>query len=137
MIRRTFLLLVGAVVLGACGGSDAPVGPDRQAIGTYTLRTVNDQPLPAVVFQDATVKIEVLSDVVTLNENGTWSETASLRATSAAGAVGTQPSSDNGTYTLNGSALVLSSGQSGTTTATLSGSSLTIADAGLVLVYQK
>lgn len=137
MIRRTFLLLAGALVLGACGGGDDPVGPSLQSIGTYTLSTVNGQPLPALIFQDATRKVEILSDVVTLNENGTWSEMASLRTTTPTGAVTTAPSTDSGTYSVNGSALLLSSGQSGTTTATLLGGSLTIADAGLVLVYLK
>jgi hypothetical protein len=137
MIRRTFLLLAGALVLGACGGGDDPAGPSLQSIGTYTLSTVNGQPLPAVLLEDATRKVEILSDVVTLRENGTWSETASLRTTTPTGAVTTTPSNDSGTYSVNGSALVLSSGQSGTTMATLLGSSLTIADAGLVLVYVK
>ena len=137
MIRRTFVLLAGALVFGACGGGGDPVGPSLESIGTYTLSTVNGQPLPALIFQDATRKVEILSDVVTLRENGTWSETASLRTTPPAGAVTTATTNDGGTYSIDGSALLLSSGQSGTTTATLLGGSLTIADVGLVLVYVK
>jgi hypothetical protein len=137
MIRRTFLVLLSALALGACGGSDDPAGLGQGAAGVYTLRTVNGLPLPAVIYQDATGKVEIVADAVTLNANGTWSESGTVRATLTTGAVSTQPNTDSGTYTLNGTALVLTSLQSGATTAALSGNAFTITDVGLVLVYQK
>ena len=61
-------LLMGlALAVTGCGG-DTFFGPGSVA-GTYTLRTVNNAPLPFTTSEDATYKAEILSSVVTLSEN--------------------------------------------------------------------
>ena len=58
MIRRSFLLALVTTlsVLPACGDS---TGPGASAAGTYALSTVGDEPLPFVLVQFGTNRIDV------------------------------------------------------------------------------
>jgi hypothetical protein len=71
-MRRLIPALLAGLVLSAtaCGGGDSS-GPASIA-GTYTLQTVNNAPLPFTTSEDATYKAEILSWVVTLNDNNTY-----------------------------------------------------------------
>ena len=104
--------------------------------GSYSLRTVNGSPIPYTVIQIGADKYEIVSDVVTINEGGTWSETGTDRTTQN-GQVTNGTITDNGTYTLNGTAITLVSTQSGTVNGAVGAGTLTITAEGVVLVYQK
>lgn len=133
MRRLVALLALAAAV--ACGG-DSSTSPSATVSGSYSLRTVNGSPVPYTVIQIGADKYEIVSDVVTLNEGGTWSETGTDRTTQN-GQVTNGTITDNGTYTLNGTAITLVSTQSGTVNGAVGAGTLTVTAEGVVLVYQK
>lgn len=63
----TWLALVAAVVAGGCNDSDA-VSPATLA-GTYVLERINGDVLPAVLYDDGTLRVVVLADTIRLGEN--------------------------------------------------------------------
>jgi hypothetical protein len=133
-MRRLFAV-VTLLALAACGG-DSSTGINGNIAGTYNLSTVNGSGLPFVL-QAANPKVEILSDQLIVNGNGTFSENGSFRVTNGT-QVTTQVIPDAGTYTINGTAVSFVFNSDGSTgTGTLSGNSLIIAQSGFSSVYTK
>ena len=65
-----FALLLAALAVTAC---DDPLGPHDVA-GTYVLRSVRDEPLPAVLWETDHTQLRVLADTLRLNTDGTGAE---------------------------------------------------------------
>ena len=135
MMRR--LIPVVALAVAVACGSDSTTQPTAASVaGTWSLQTVNGSPLPFTLTQTGTDKLELLSDVVTAQPNGTYTEVVQFRTT-VGGQTTTSSNTDSGTFTINGTAVVLSSAQTGSTTGQLSGNTLTLADQGYVWVFVK
>jgi hypothetical protein len=92
-------------VTASCGGGDKSTGPTVVA-GTYTLQTVNNSPLPFTTSEDATYKAEILSWVITLKDDNTYSDIFHGRSTDN-GQVADNTLTSSGTYTQTGSTLNL------------------------------
>ena len=128
--------LIGSILLAmvvACGG-DKATGPNASITGNYTLRTVNGNTVPAVVFQNTTEKEELTAGNINLNADRTWSGSLSLRSTNLTnGATATLSLPANGTYTNNNGSLTLTDASDNTQlTGTVGGGTLTIVgDTGL------
>ena len=128
--------LIGSILLAmvvACGG-DKATGPNASITGNYTLRTVNGNALPAVVFQNTTEKEELTAGNINLNADRTWSGSLSLRSTNLTnGATATLSLPANGTYTNNNGSLTLTDASDNSQlTGTVGGGTLTIVgDTGL------
>jgi hypothetical protein len=123
-----------AVLLAGCG-SDSPTAPTQASMaGTWSLSTVNGSPLP-FVFQ-ADPKIELLSDVLTVVSDGSFSEILQARYTQGT-TVTTQTYNDGGTFSLNGTAATFRFNDGSTGTATVSGTTMTVAESGYSYVYKK
>jgi hypothetical protein len=86
---------VGIVGTQATGGSELP--STTGVAGVYTLRTVGGAPLPYTYAQTGADKSEVLDDVMTITNNGTWSELFHIRTT-LSGVVTLSAETDGGTY---------------------------------------
>jgi hypothetical protein len=86
---------IGIVGTQVTGGGDSP--SSTNVPGTYTLRTVDAQPLPFTFLQTATETGEVLDDAFTLTSANTWTRIEHIRQT-INGTVSTYPGSDAGTY---------------------------------------
>ncbi len=137
MARPSHRRFLAFLVLGvtACGADGT--GPES-VTGTYRLRTIDGDPLPFVVFQVGTEKIEVAAGSVTLNADVTCSNIGTFRITTITGNVTTNAVIDLCTYTINGGALTLTSvADSTVTSGSIVGSALTITDDGFVLIYRK
>ena len=135
MMRRLIPLVALAVAV-ACG-SDSTTQPTMTSVaGTWTLQSVNGGPLPFTLTQTGSDKLELLSDVVTANSNGTYTEVAQFRTT-INGQATTNTETDAGTFTLNGTAVNLSSPQTGSTNGVLSGNTLTLTETGYAWVFVK
>jgi len=118
----------------ACGDSTSP---SASVAGTWTLQTVNGAPLPFVIAQVGADKIELTSDVITANSNGSFTQMTTVKTTES-GQVTTESIPDAGTYTQNGTAVTFtfnSDGSSGT--GTLNGNTVTVASQGFSLVYTR
>jgi hypothetical protein len=76
--------------------------------GTYTLRTVNNQQPPVILYADPTGTQEVLGGYIRLDRNGNYTDVVTLRDTPPGGVPG-QPYDDiiDGTWALSGDQLQL------------------------------
>lgn len=137
MMRRLIPLVALAVAV-ACG-SDSTTQPTIATLaGTWTLQSVNGSPLPFTVSQTTNDKLEVLSDIVTASPNGTYTEVLQIRETlNGQAVVNNVP--DNGTFSVNGTAVTLSGVSSGNITGALSNDNrtLTLTEEGFAYVFQK
>ena len=137
MRRLVSLALVLALV--GCGSDDDSTSPTNTSVtGTWSLQTVNGSALPFTL-ATTPAKIELLSYVVVVASNGTWTSSEQTRTT-----IGTQPPvtatvPDAGTYTISGNNVSLTSSSAGSTpqAGTVSGNTFTITQAGLTFVFQK
>jgi hypothetical protein len=95
------------MLLVACGG-DSATGP-APVTGSYSLRTVNGGGLPAVVYQDASEKDEIVSSSIALAADNSWSGSLTIRGTDLTNGVVfpdlTLPI--GGTYSLNSGTIKL------------------------------
>jgi hypothetical protein len=99
---RTVLALVlgGSIVFAYACGSDSPTGP-KNVPGTYSLRTVDESPLPFLVPEQREHIIVINSVTATLNNNNTYAVAGTGTEDGNASTVIT----DAGTYTQSGSTL--------------------------------
>jgi hypothetical protein len=130
------LLVVAAVALVACGkDSVLGVGGSGSVAGSYTLRTINGNNLPVTVEQIGDDKTEVLSETMVLGD-GTFSLQGSIRVTEG-GLTTTQPYANDGTFTQNGSAVILTFSSGARESGTASGGTLTLVSGGFTWVYRR
>ena len=99
-MRRVLFALMLAVFTTAC---DNTTGPNSaNLVGTYDLRTVNNQSLPFVLANDFEGKIEITSGYVTLRSDRTFVDVSTYRITEPGQAPYFFPAEGSGTYELNG-----------------------------------
>jgi hypothetical protein len=136
MQMRNFLLAL--TLLTAAGCSAYSTSPANESIvGTYKLMTINGSPVPFIVVDNATAKLEFLDDQVTLTESGTFTQIGHSRTTEG-GKVTTATITLAGTYTRTGTSIVLRSGVDGTSDyGTVDGKSLMVDHFGLRAAYAK
>lgn len=133
-MRRLIPLILAIAV--ACG-SDSPTQPTNASVaGTWTLTSVNGAPLPLVLSQAGADKDELTGDVVTATPTGTYTEVFTYRTTTS-GVVSTDSETDNGTYTISGNSITLSSTVKGSFSGTLNGNTFTLVDQGFVFLFTK
>jgi hypothetical protein len=133
-MRRLIPLFLAAAI--ACG-SDSSTQPTTTSIaGTWNLTSVNGVALPFTISQTANDKVELTGDVITATATGTYTELFQFRET-LNGTVTTSSEPDNGTYTLNGTALTLNSATSQSITGAVSGNTFTLIDQGFVFLFTK
>ncbi|HLB09928.1 MAG TPA: hypothetical protein VK617_10355 [Gemmatimonadaceae bacterium] len=94
------LALFASVVFASACGSDSPTGP-KNVPGTYSLRTVDESPLPFLVPEQREHVIVINSVTATLNGNNTYAVAGTGTEDGNASTVIT----DAGTYTQSGSTL--------------------------------
>jgi hypothetical protein len=136
-MRRLLIAVIAvSTIAGAgCGGADSPTAPTTIA-GTYTLRTINGSGLPFVLQNDASGKMEMMSGTVTLRVDNTFTDSSVHRFTDSGKAPYTAPYVIKGNYTQNG-AVVAFKGDLESYSMSVSSNTLTLADAGFVVVYAR
>lgn len=138
-MRRLFplLLLVLFAFVAACGEDKTVTGPASVA-GSYHLDTVNGAPLPAVVAQLGTSKVEVTQGTLSLNSDDTFSGNLETRTTSGS-SVTTDQNPVNGTYTVAGNVMTFNFSDGSTTTGAFADNRVTVIepDLDLTLVFEK
>ena len=127
--------LTVALAVGLLAGCGNPTGPEAIA-GNYTLRTINGQDLPFTI--EAALldgKIELAAGSLRINSDNTFSLSLTL-ATTEGGTTTSETETTTGAYTLNETAITLTS-DGETVTGSITGNTLTLIDEGLTFVYQK
>jgi hypothetical protein len=135
MKRFSWLILLG--VLAGCYSETSE--PESFTLhGRYTLRTVDDQPLPAVMADQPNLRIEFLRGVVTLNPDLSFTDSTEVRRTEST-LVRRVIDVAFGTYAQSGDVVNLNStrGEHYSMTVRNVNQSLTQQLAGSVLIYRK
>ena len=133
-MRRSFLYLLGSLVILACGESTAP---ERPELGTWRLQTVDGKPLPFTLDEPDVDKYELTGETITLVASGRVTMVTSLRVTNG-GNVSLESVPDAGTFTVSGSTVTFRFDSDGSTpTATVTGDTMTLGDIGLTFVYRR
>ena len=133
MLRRSLLTLLVSVVLVSC---DDATGPD-DLLGTWRLESVSGQPLPYILEQDGTRKVELTGETVTLLASGRQTMVTSFRVTEGTN-VFTESIPASGNYTVDGSTVLLTfDTDEDKYTAIVNGETMTIDDIGLTFVYRR
>src|SRR5689334_18688960 len=125
-MRRTAMVFTAlAISLAACNDSNS-VGPTTTVAGLYSLRAINGTNLPVTFSNGRTL----VSDVLTLNADGTFSDYAQFSDGSV--------EVEQGFYTNNNGAIDFTDRDTGQRfSASLSGTILTEFVGGLTEVYQR
>jgi hypothetical protein len=132
---RKALVCLLLVISAGCLNEDV-VG-DTTATGAYTLRTINDAPLPFTLSTVGTTKTEVLDAVLTLYQGGTYAETSHLRVTTN-GVVTTQTKNDTGSYSFfNITVTLTSSAGNPERRGRIEATTMTITEEGKISIYRK
>jgi hypothetical protein len=125
MRRSTITIVALAIGLAACNDSNA-VGPTASVAGLYSLRAINGTNLPVTFSNGRTL----VSDVLTLNVDGTFSDDAQFSDGSVV--------VEQGFYSNNNGAIDFTDRDTGQRfSASLSGTILTEFVGGLTEVYQR
>jgi hypothetical protein len=133
-MRRLFAALALAAV-AACG-SDTSTNPNNDAVeGSYSLHTVNGQPLPYTV-QGNGVTIVLTSDVLTVSEDGSWKETITYRQTSD-GVTTNEADADAGSWTRVANTITFESSAVGVFEGTYAKGTVTFDDPGFLAVFKR
>lgn len=133
---RHFVSCMLLMVVAACG-SDSPTQPRASVVGTWNLQTIDGSALPYLVAQTDSEALELMSDVLTFDANGTFTQLSQIRVTQD-GQASTESFSDGGSYALNGTAVTFTfDGDGSIGTASLAVNTLSLASAGFALVYKK
>jgi hypothetical protein len=67
-----------AITLLACGGDDPsapPESPYHLAAGSYALVSLDGDPLPATIFQEGTLRVDITAATLVLRSDRTFTET--------------------------------------------------------------
>jgi hypothetical protein len=134
MVRRSFLSALAALALiAACGGDSTGPG-DTNIVGSYTLQTVNGNPVPWRAIVIGNDWFEIRGGSGSINADGTYSLTFHWRE-SVAGLPDEGSESSVGTYTRNGNAITFRDASGSTASGTITGRQISVTSEGVVLVY--
>lgn len=123
-------LMVALLALALVGCTEIPSGNPNLS-GTYTLRSVNGQPLPYAVPGGAT---QLLDDAISLYAGSTWSSTGHVRTATGA----TETVYRSGSFTSFGTSLTLRVNETGGTRLVVySDNELTSVESGVTSVYRR
>jgi hypothetical protein len=135
-MRRLLVSLALVATTFACS-SDSPVTPPLSELaGSYSLASVNGAALPFTYAVSGADKAEALDDVITLHEDGRWSEIWHDRYTMN-GVVTVEEMSDEGAFTRAGNRITLSSSFGGTLVADVVENRIQMSGNGFTLIYTK
>ena len=130
---RKLFVMAALALAAACGDSTSAASVS----GTYNLQTVNGSVLP-YVFQASNPKIEIISEQMVLNSNGTFTITDVERTTPTGGSPSNATFSETGTWSLSGNTITVHfTSDNSTSVAQVSGNTLTVAESGFTLVFLK
>jgi hypothetical protein len=110
-------LAVGACALAtACGGGDVgtTTPTPTSVVGTWKVTSVNSQPLPYTIRQDASGRITMLSGTVVFGGDGKWTEDDNFETQVTGQQATTQSVAGNGTYSLSAGLILIYNMQTGT-----------------------
>ena len=141
---RKLVAFLLVVTVAACDSRIGPsfVAPLPTIVGTYTLRTVNGNPLPTVIDQTLGSTTTVTADTITFSTDASVRRAFTLIVATPPAAPVTRVSVKTGSYTASAGnvTVTLPTDAGGVLTLTgtyTPGSSVTLNATGVVMVYAK
>lgn len=134
----TAALALVILTLGACDGGGISTGVDVS--GTYTLRTVNGDLLPATLFEDSEVRYEIVGGELRLMADGTYQTPITYRFTDRfSGDAEMDVAVETGTYRARDGDITFTSDdpQVGTYVGTITGSTITYTTSGTTVTFRR
>ena len=130
---RNFIITFALLSATACGSTSPS---DYSVSGVYKLKTVNGLPIPYVVADNATTKLEFLDDQIILTESGKYQQIGHSRTTEG-GQVTTATITSAGTYLRTANEIVLIDDDHSATPGNILERALYINYGGLAAAYEK
>jgi hypothetical protein len=132
---RKLIIALTLLSVAACGAATSPT--DINVVGTYKLKTINGAPVPYVVVDNATAKLEFLDDQIILTESGKYQQIGHSRTTEG-GKVTIATITYAGTWTRTANEIVFRDGIDNTATpGNVLEKSLYVSHFGLLAAYEK
>lgn len=123
------------LLLAALACSDS-TSPEPTPVGTYALVTVDGDPIPFVVAQTGSDKLELTDGRLTLNGDGTCSVSITARRTQD-GQTSTNTDGDTCTWTNNNNALTLTYSSGSSDVGSWSGDQISLTSDGHVFLFER
>ena len=131
-MRRLIAGLIFALI--AC--DDGGLVGSSTVNGAYALKKVNGAALPYTMSGSGTNKTEIVSDVITLYEGFTYSQSLQTRITVNGQATNnTKPTA--GAYSLFGTSITMTPSDGGQRVGIIKANTMTFIEAGVTSVYEK
>jgi hypothetical protein len=127
--------LIGLALVSIACMDDEIVG-STTVTGAYVLRTVNASPPPATISGSGDNRIEVIDDVITLFEGGTYAENGHTRVT-VNGQTSEGIITDSGRYSGLSNSISLTSSTGPVRVAISDARSMTIVESGVTWFFSK
>lgn len=99
------LLTLALALAGISCGDVSPTDPYTERAGSYVLRSINQQTLPAMISSGPDGTVTITSGSLSLKSDRTFTEIWTARIAPATGAPVNGALSEEGTYELNGDAI--------------------------------
>jgi hypothetical protein len=132
-----FRVLLGLAMLVSVGCFDDYSTGVGTITGAYTLRTINNSPLPYTINVNATTQKEIIDDMITLFSGGSYSRTQHSNTT-VSGQTTSETYTESGGYVLLGTSVTLNPTPSGRSTiTTIEGRTMTIVEDGITWTFMK
>ena len=135
-MRRLLVSLALAATTFGCSSDSTVTQPLSEIAGSYSLASVNGKALPFTYAVSGADKAEVLDDVITLREDGRWSEVWHDRYTMN-GVVTTEEMTDEGAFSRAGNRITLTSMHGGSLVVDVIDNKLTMSGNGFSLIYSR
>lgn len=126
------------LALSACDGGGISTGVDVS--GTYTLRSVNGDPLPATLFEDSEVRYEIVRGELRLIADRTYQTLITFRFTDKfSGDAESDIAVETGTYRVRDGDITFTSDDpaDGTYVGSITGSTITYTTDGTTVTFRK
>jgi hypothetical protein len=132
-----FRVLLGLAMLVSVGCFDDYSTGVGTITGAYTLRTINNSPLPYTINVNATTQKEIIDDMITLFSGGSYSRTQHSNTT-VSGQTTSETYTESGGYVPLGTSVTLNPTPSGRSTiTTIEGRTMTIVEDGITWTFMK
>ena len=73
------LVFTALLVTGACATDS--LSPTEERFGRYTLRTINGDGVPALVFESTSTRLEFISGALRLNRDNSYTDSTDVKVT--------------------------------------------------------
>jgi len=104
--------------------------------GTYALQSIDDEPVPVTLAVLGSNKLEAMSGMLVLSDDGTFNLTTELHITNN-GSTSTETASDHGDWESEGLEITLMDSDGGRTTGGMDGTTVTLVISQVPWLYQK